>query len=75
MVDALDDQRFSSAYDFMKFLMDHRINDFWADIDAKEPNKEPLTQEEKEQTKDENEFVSMDDAKRELGISNIKWSS
>lgn len=42
--------------------------DFWIDIDALAPDKEPLTDEEKEQIRGGDEFVSLEDAKHELEL-------
>lgn len=68
MIDALNDEQRSSVYDFAQYLIDRQIKDFRNEIDSKEPDNNPLTDEEKEQINDGDEFISMEEAKRELGL-------
>jgi hypothetical protein len=66
LVDRLREQDKKSAYDFLRYLID-RQKDPYYEINQREPDDVPMNEEELEQFRDE-EFVSWEEAKRDLKI-------
>lgn len=66
MFDRLEDRDKKTVYDFMRFLLEHPNP--YHEIDKREPDDIPLSAEEKEQMSGKRNFVSLEDAKRELGL-------
>lgn len=68
MIEKLNDSNRKSVYDFVQYLIDRQIKEFWDQVDSSDPDKEPLTRDELEQLREGDEFISWEEAKSELGL-------
>lgn len=68
MVEKLPDSAKKSAYDFLKFLATHQSQPDWDEISEMTPDTLPLSEEEKSQLRNSSEFVSWEEAMRELEL-------
>jgi len=70
LVDRLPELDQKTAFDFLQYLIhrsDHKPNG-WAEIDDREPDDEPLSEEELRQLNSNSGYVTGEDAKREFGL-------
>ncbi|MDQ6595045.1 hypothetical protein E2K98_04330 [Bacillus salipaludis] len=68
MIKKLPEDAKKSAYDYLKYLSYRHSRPDWEDIMVMESDEIPLSQEEERQLKNSSEFVSWEDAKRELNL-------
>jgi hypothetical protein len=68
MVKSLPDAAKKSAYDYFKYLSLTHSRPDWDEIMDMEPDENPLSEEEERQLKNSSEFVSWEDAIRELNL-------
>lgn len=66
LIDRLDEKNQRTAYDFLRYLID-RQKDPYYEINQREPDDIPMSQEELEQFND-NDFVPWEEVKRGLKI-------
>lgn len=68
MIDRLDQSNEKSAYDFLKFLTEYSYKDYWDEIKNREPDDEPLSEEELEQLKGEKDYTPWEKVKNEFQL-------
>ncbi|WP_232699185.1 hypothetical protein [Brevibacillus daliensis] len=70
LIDKLGETDKKTVFDFMKYLIDRsqKKPSSWSAIDAAEPDDIPLSQEENDQLNNNDEYISWEKAKHELGI-------
>ena len=68
MVKNLPQSAKKSAYDYLKYLTISHVRPNWEEIMELEPDETPLSEEEKRQLKNNSEFVSWEEAIRELNL-------
>jgi hypothetical protein len=49
-------------------LIDRQIKEYWDRIEAEPPDDEPLTNEERKQLREGDEYISWEEAKNEFGL-------
>ena len=73
LVKILPEEAKQSAYDYLKFLTIRNKRPSWDEIAQMEPDDLPLSKEEEWQLKNNTEFVSWEEAMRELNLpTNLK---
>jgi hypothetical protein len=68
LVEQLPDDAKQSAFDYLQFLANRHPRTDWKEIDKREPDEEPLSDEEKRQMKSDASYVTGEEAKREFGL-------
>jgi hypothetical protein len=68
MIEGLPKEAKQSAYDYLKFLSVHHSRPDWDEIDRMDPDDIPLSEEEERQLKSNSEFVTWEEAMRELDL-------
>lgn len=68
IVDQLSETDSTSAYDFMLYLISRKKSRTWADIAKLPPDTEPLSEEEKRQLDAPEEYITLEEAKREYKL-------
>lgn len=51
MIDTLNEKQANTVYDFVQYLIDRQIKDFWNQIDTSPADEEPLTDEERNKSR------------------------
>jgi hypothetical protein len=67
LIELLPDEANQSAFDYLKYLSTRHRPD-WNEIELMEPDDVPLSEEEERQLKSNSEFMSWEEAMRELNL-------